>query len=110
MGKKTSSLLTNLALYMVSNMTHVACCRLDAPAVQNFARKYRAPIDEVVYTFEVMDFNLPDSPPEEGCYVHGLYLEGCFLRRPSLELLWEFLFTPPLSLSLALKRERKNIT
>ena len=43
---------------------------------QNFARKYRAPIDEVVYTFEVMDFNLPDSPPEEGCYVHGLYLEG----------------------------------
>jgi dynein heavy chain, axonemal len=47
--------------------------------LQNYARKYTIPIDELGIEFEVMN-NLPmqsvEVPPENGVYVNGLYLEG----------------------------------
>lgn len=50
--------------------------------LQNFARKYQLPIDTLSFQFEVLDINssgdavLPAAPPSDGCFIHGLYLEG----------------------------------
>ncbi|KAJ3084466.1 Dynein heavy chain 7, axonemal [Rhizoclosmatium hyalinum] len=48
-------------------------------ALQNYARKFSIPIDELGVAFEVMN-HLPPSAitesPENGVYVNGLYLEG----------------------------------
>jgi len=49
--------------------------------MQNFARRYQLPIDTLVYDFEIQPERVtPESivqPPTDGCYVYGLYLEGC---------------------------------
>jgi len=64
-------------------------------ALQNFARKYQIPIDELVFTFTVCNHFGPElnresecyvdkldrviskmEPPEDGCFVYGLYLDG----------------------------------
>ncbi|KAJ8047551.1 Dynein heavy chain 3, axonemal [Holothuria leucospilota] len=46
-------------------------------AMQNYARKYKIPIDQLHLTFEVMkeESDMP-SKPNDGVYVRGLYLEG----------------------------------
>ena len=45
--------------------------------LQNYARKYKLPIDTVVFDFEAMpadgDFT---TKPEDGAYCHGMFLEG----------------------------------
>ena len=41
--------------------------------LQNFARRYTIPIDEIVYDFEFLSEE-PDMKPEDGAYVNGLYL------------------------------------
>eukprot|EP00357_Protocruzia_adherens_P016996 CAMPEP_0115042314 /NCGR_PEP_ID=MMETSP0216-20121206/46198_1 /TAXON_ID=223996 /ORGANISM="Protocruzia adherens, Strain Boccale" /LENGTH=717 /DNA_ID=CAMNT_0002424417 /DNA_START=41 /DNA_END=2194 /DNA_ORIENTATION=- len=47
--------------------------------MQNFARKYKIPIDTLIYDFEVIsheeNFDL-SKPPQDGCYIHGLFLDG----------------------------------
>ena len=44
---------------------------------QNFARKYKYPIDKVTFTFKVLKYEtVLDKAPDNGCYIKGLYLEG----------------------------------
>ena len=47
--------------------------------LQNYARKYKIPIDELGFEFTVMsDINEYDltKKPEDGCYIYGFYIEG----------------------------------
>ncbi|KRX11121.1 P-loop containing nucleoside triphosphate hydrolase [Pseudocohnilembus persalinus] len=43
--------------------------------LQNFARKYEIPIDEIKFDFEVQKSE-PQEKPEDGAYVYGLFIEG----------------------------------
>ena len=47
--------------------------------LQNYARKYKIAIDQLSYDFKVCDDAAPSSitePPEDGCFVYGMYMEG----------------------------------
>ncbi|CAM6094963.1 unnamed protein product [Calypogeia fissa] len=47
--------------------------------LQNFARKQQMPIDTVSFEFHAMDEHTEKTltaPPQDGCYVRGLYFEG----------------------------------
>ena len=48
--------------------------------LQNFARKYQIPIDEVAFDFAVLrpgeQATAADVPPEDGAVIHGLFLDS----------------------------------
>ncbi|KAK3264588.1 hypothetical protein CYMTET_26684, partial [Cymbomonas tetramitiformis] len=45
-------------------------------ALQNFARKYRVPIDDVQMDFEMLKGKDYEEKPTDGVYVQGLFFEG----------------------------------
>jgi dynein heavy chain len=44
--------------------------------LQNFARKYTIPIDEVIFDFDVLPEKATEKP-EDGAFIYGLFIEGC---------------------------------
>jgi dynein heavy chain len=46
--------------------------------LQNYARKYKIPIDTLSYNFSIMNRKPEDltEGPEDGCYIYGLFVEG----------------------------------
>jgi len=63
--------------------------------MQNFARKYTIPIDTVEFDFEFLA-ERPDTPPEDGAYTHGLFIEGARINDDLMldEALPKVLFAP----------------
>ncbi|KAE8738437.1 hypothetical protein FOCC_FOCC016088 [Frankliniella occidentalis] len=45
-------------------------------AMQDFARKYTVPIDQLTFDFQVLGGDSVASPPQDGVYCHRLFLEG----------------------------------
>lgn len=45
-------------------------------SLQNYARKHKLAIDTLAFDFQILEKE-PKTPPDEGVYIKGLFLEGC---------------------------------
>jgi hypothetical protein len=43
--------------------------------LQNFARKYKLAVDSLKFSYKILG-EAPTTKPEDGCCMHGLYLDG----------------------------------
>ncbi len=43
--------------------------------LQNFARKYKLPVDSLKFRYNILS-DPPSQKAEDGCCIHGLYLDG----------------------------------
>ncbi|KAK9511585.1 hypothetical protein O3M35_000215 [Rhynocoris fuscipes] len=53
---------------------------------QNFARKFKIPIDHLAFDFLIMTEDNFRKPPEDGAYINGLFLEGARFNRDEMVL------------------------
>jgi len=45
-------------------------------AMQNFARKFTIPIDQLGYDFTILKVDKMQKPPADGAYIFGLFMDG----------------------------------
>ncbi|NXK82023.1 DYH12 protein, partial [Amazona guildingii] len=61
--------------------------------MQNYARKHKIPID-LGYKFQVIPQDTADTPPEDGVYIRGLFLDGARWDRTKGMLAEQYLKLP----------------
>jgi len=44
--------------------------------IQNFSRRYTISIDQLCFDFQVQQSDKINSPPEDGVYCYGLFVDG----------------------------------